>query len=320
MFHVNPSRFVYRLSLIALLLSTPVFSGCIEAGLQSGVFACNTDSQCPPGGFFCDNYFNTYVYFTDETAEPVNHNYWGFCQSEKEVVKKQNNYHVEICTNGKDEDADSLIDCEDLECQTSPSCRQQLQRECGDGGSGTLDCESRLGFPLIRQPTGTETQDAETTCPLAVGYYGTGIIGVPSDQACLPRCRLYFPNKTDGMGLSDEEDFTGSDNYCNTIMNPLLITADRFQIAPYRCVHLNESDNEAGVKILNDVCVPELQDNEAGSTDCSVCTTQGKECLVISAKNRLNLAWEYNATEKKLFLKPIDDVGETVDATAIYCI
>ncbi|MBU1413836.1 hypothetical protein KKC22_20160 [Myxococcota bacterium] len=313
MFHVNPSRFVYRLSLIALLLSTPVFSGCIEAGLQSGVFACNTDSQCPPGGFFCDNYFNTYMYFVDVTAEPVAHNYWGFCLSEKEVIKKENR-PVEICTNGRDEDEDGLIDCDDLECQTSPSCRQQLQRECVDGGSGTLDCDSRLGFPRIRRPQGTETPDAETTCPLSVGYFGAEISGGLTD-VCLPRCRLYFPYKSVGMGLNDEDDFTGSDNYCNTIMNPVLITSDRFLVTSYRCVHLNMSENESDLGIQNDVCVPDLPDNEAGSTDCSVCTTQGKDCLVISARDRDNLAIEIvNRT-----LVPIDN--ETpVDQPLIFCL
>jgi len=312
MINMNPSRLFYRLSLLSLLLVVPVTTGCIEAGLQSGVFACNTDSQCPPGGFFCDNYFNTYMYYNDVTAEPVFHNYWGFCNSEKEVINKEN-LHVEICTNGKDEDADGLFDCDDLECQTAPSCRQRIQRECGDGGNGPLDCESMLGFPIIRKPVGDEVVDKETTCPLAVGFYGTGTLGGDLADVCLPRCRLYFPYKSVGMTLNEDNDFTGSDNYCNTIMNPLLITHDRFVVASFHCVHLNMSKNEMNLNIQNDVCVPEVSDN-TNVSDCSICTGQGKQCLLISARDRNNLAIEIvNRT-----LVAID--SETpVDQPLVYC-
>jgi hypothetical protein len=296
---------------MALLLSAPVFSGCIEAGLQSGVFACNTDSQCPPGGFFCDNYFNTYMYYIDVTAEPVVHDYWGFCNSEKEVIKK-GNIPAEICANGRDEDEDGLVDCDDLECQTSPTCRLKIQRECGEGGSGTLDCDAMLGFPRIRKPLGTEVVDAENTCPLAVGYFGDRIGGSVTD-VCLPRCRLYFPYKSVGMSLSDDDDFLGSDDYCNTIMNPLLITEDRFVAPTYRCVHLNMSENDADLDIQNDVCVPATDDHTTVS-DCSVCTTQGKECLLISTRNRANLAIEVvNRT-----LVPIDNT-EPDGQDLVYC-
>ncbi|MDM9630611.1 hypothetical protein [Robiginitalea aurantiaca] len=56
-------------------------------------------------------------------------------QDDKEVP-------VELCADGIDNDGDGLIDCEDLDCETSPECIAEI---CDDGldndGDGLTDCE-----------------------------------------------------------------------------------------------------------------------------------------------------------------------------------
>ena len=133
---------------------------------QVGVFVCDTDSQCPED-MFCDNYFNTYLYYSDIRGQPLAEGKWGFCSTEEYIIRKEDLKNTEICSNERDEDEDGLVDCEDPECQTAPHCRAWLEAECADGEPAE-SCEGRLGFPLTRDGLNPE----ESNCPLSVGYFG----------------------------------------------------------------------------------------------------------------------------------------------------
>ncbi len=311
---VSRSRLVFRLCFAALLVSAPLYTACIEAGLQSGVFACDTDAQCPPGGFFCDNYFNTYMYFNDVPARPVPHEYWGVCNSNNEVIIKvstpQEKIPAETCTNGVDDDGDGKADCLDLECQTSPTCRLAIHDGCVDGADATMECDQRLGFPSIRQGT----VDDATTCPASVGYFGEGVDAAGTlPNVCLPRCRLYFPAFKAGLEPNTDNYFTGSDAYCNTIVDGFA-TSPSFE-GNLICVHLNTAKNKATRTIQNDVCLPRPTDTETTRTDCSDCAPE--KCLVIHYRDRLLLAWDSFRSE----MVPVNNsVTDQTDKTAYYCL
>jgi len=314
MFLVNRSRLISSLFSLALLAGAMSSTACVEAGLQSGVFACNADSECPPGGFFCDNYFNTYMYYSDVTARPVKHDYWGFCNSENEVIEKEGDtgrVHVEICANDQDDDGDGDADCVDLECQTSPTCRALIDREC-DGGAGAPEyCANRLGFPLIRN----EALPTEETCPRAVGYFGAGI-EAEFDNPCLPRCRLYFLNNVTGMPDNSDGLFFGSDRYCNTVVDPNLITASRFEGGLLTCEHVNMQLNGVSLKVQNDVCLPPQTSTEAAMTNCDTCNDVTHNCMIVTFKDRTKLAWNNKESEViPLGTYTLDQVRKT----RVYC-
>ena len=52
---------------------------------------------------------------------------------------------VEVCDNGRDDDADGVIDCDDPDCKGDPACSQQEQEICDNGrdddADGVADCE-----------------------------------------------------------------------------------------------------------------------------------------------------------------------------------
>jgi len=294
--HVGRSHLLLRSSMFALLLLAPLGSGCVEAGLQSGVFACNTDSECPPGGFFCDNYFNTYMYFSDVTARPTVHGFWGFCNSDSEVIPKATSpqkVYVETCDNNRDDDEDGLTDCNDTECQTAPVCKNQIVKECIDGSGDELDCDKRVGFPYVR-PNATGD-----SCPLAVGYTSQDpatdpyLMGTTFDGVCLPRCRLYFDFYRLNMDNNDDADFAGSDAYCTEVVKNLG-TAAPFRGA-MKCVHLDLKDNQAKVPAQIDVCIPAsvVSQGDDCANDCP-----GGDCLKLQYRERNYLA--YNQSTGKL--------------------
>lgn len=296
--HVGRSHQLIRSSMFVLLLMTPWVTGCVEAGLQSGVFACNMDSECPPGGFFCDNYFNTYMYYKDVTARPTVHGYWGFCNSDSEVIPKVTSpqkVYAETCDNNRDDDEDGYTDCNDTECQTAPVCKNQIRRECIEGIGDELECDSRVGFPFIRPG------DRQDACPLAVGLdsevstSAAYFSGTTMDRACLPRCRLYFDYFRNDMELNDDTDFAGSDAYCTEVVKNLGTAGDSFG-SEMKCVHVDLKDNQAKVPAQIDVCVPKRTGDDC-AVDCP-----GQPCLKLHTRERNYLALN-QATGK---LVPID--------------
>ena len=298
--------------MFALLLLAPVGSGCVEAGLQSGVFACNTSSECPPGGFFCDNYFNTYMYFSDVTARPTVHGYWGFCNSDSEVIPKSTSnpkVYAETCDNNRDDDEDGLTDCNDTECQTAPVCKNQIVKECVDGSAVELDCDKRVGFPYVR-PNATGDP-----CPLAVGESTPSeyLTGTTFNGVCLPRCRLYFDYYRLNMDNNDDDDFAGSDAYCTEVVKNLG-TAAPFRGA-MKCVHLGLKDNEAGVPAQYDVCIPHPDSYEGGdcATDCS-----GGDCLKLQYRERNYLA--FNQATGKLVPTNSAIPSSDIELNIEYCL
>ncbi len=255
-----------------------------EYSVQSGIFICDTNSQCPED-FVCDNYFNTYVYYVDVKAQPVGNGKWGICNAPSELVKNSEFKPVEDCFNGRDEDGDGEADCLDLECQTAPACRTWISGECPSGtSSGT--CDRRLGFPFIRD--GSQADDVN--CPEVVGVIHSD--GAGAGTFCLPRCRLYFPMLTNQIHNSEEADFQGSDDYCNAVA-PMYGTHAAFNgTRTLRCQHTGMVSNVLDLGIQQDVCLPESPDlvltssafSPPADTCESVCGTTN--CLKISTQRR----------------------------------
>ncbi len=246
MSHKGFTHLVVRSSLIALLISVPMGSGCVEAGLQSGVFACDADSDCPPGGFFCDNYFNNYIYLIDVNARPTVHGFWGSCISTNEVVVKEgtgaDRVFAEKCHNGVDDDGDELVDCLDPECQTARACRNRVDAECL-GLNPSEWCAARLGYPLTRD----QQDPSDANCPASVGYS----LSHDPQSLCLPRCRLYFK----GTPAGTNNIFGGSDQYCNEVYGNRFSTDDEFA-GSMVCTHLYVEVNAYKGNVQHDVCLP----------------------------------------------------------------
>jgi len=273
---------------------------------QVGTFLCDTDSQCPDS-MFCYNYFNAYFYYSDIRGQPIAEGRWGYCSTEEYIILKDDLKNAEICSNNRDEDDDGKVDCEDPECQTAPDCRAWLQSECADGGPAET-CDTRLGFPLVRNGVNSD----ESTCPGSVGYFGNALQTTP-ENVCLPRCRLYLQEWSNNlMEISDDSDFQASDDYCNQVVHPGVITDPSFEGGILKCQHLGVFRNRMGRSIQNDVCLP-----SAGVTDCTACTGATPRCLTVNYKERTLLAWDWLSDGTQ-------PIGNPQDAdflkSAVYCL
>jgi hypothetical protein len=297
MSHKGFTHLVVRSSFIALLMLVSMVSGCVEAGLQSGVYACDKDRDCPPGGFFCDNYFNSYVYLIDVNARPTIHEYWGSCISTNEVVSKEgtgrDRIFTENCSNKVDDDGDGLEDCLDLECQTARACRIEVDEDCDGTENEPAWCKVRLGYPLTR--AGAVPPD-ENNCPQSVGY--TVLHDV--QDLCLPRCRLYFK-----MDPSEDGVFGASDQYCNDMYANRFTTTDEFA-GSLVCTHLYVKINDKGGKVQHDVCLP-----RAALTRAEDGCLAGETAIPIEYRDRIMLSEPITiptSGDRKLLpgLKPAD--------------
>jgi hypothetical protein len=292
-----------------------------EYSVQSGIFECDSDSQCPQD-FFCDNYFNTYVYYVDVRAQPAGNGRWGFCNSQSELVKNSEFKSVEDCFNGRDEDEDGEADCLDLECQTAPACRDWIAEAC-PAGDVSETCTRRLGFPFIRNDAAAD----ETTCPAAVGVIYTDDAG--AGTFCLPRCRLYFPRESSQIHNSEEIDFQGSDDYCNAVV-PMYGTHAAFTGAgSLRCQHVGVVENDANIDIQQDVCLPDAPDMVLASPEffppedtCeSVCGVSS--CLKISTRRRIWSMVSTSSPNEDIQMITQESEGNDPDIyleTAYYCL
>ncbi len=305
-----------------LLVVWPGFVSCgiqQEYSYQSGKLVCDSSSQCPDV-MFCENYFNAYVYAVDVMVRPAAENRWGFCSHEGELIKTEppNGVFVENCFNGRDEDGDGLIDCDDPECQTAPVCRARIQQECFTGNPSAF-CADRLGFPIPRD--GGDATGAN--CPGAVGVIHSGEGG--GRLFCLPRCRLYFPYQEHNPANSEEEDFAGSDAYCGAVTS-LNRTTDGFS-GGLRCQHTGLVQNAYRQEIQQDVCLPEnpdrLLESSLDSTPQETCADVcgGSECLRISYRRRTWTEWRSTYGETGMITTQTE--GNDPDRyllTAFYCL
>src|SRR5690606_16592219 len=66
-----------------------------------------------------------------------------------EVVPPDNQPGAEDCTNGLDDDADSFVDCQDLNCANDPACANNSDSEsnCADGVDNDADFQTDCQDP-----------------------------------------------------------------------------------------------------------------------------------------------------------------------------
>ncbi|MBN2724475.1 MAG: hypothetical protein JXR95_10430 [Deltaproteobacteria bacterium] len=131
--------FVSSVSLITLLI---FMNACGEPAVVDKTYICHTSSDCPQDQL-CVNYFavsfihGNMVTYPDPVvasskilgiSNPDDY-YHGICWGADEI----NPYEIaiEVCDNGKDDDGDGRIDCDD------PTCINHFSRACRDKGYGT---------------------------------------------------------------------------------------------------------------------------------------------------------------------------------------
>jgi len=244
------------------------------------------------------------MYDKDVNARPTAHDFWGSCVSVDSVVVKDSTQNpkiiAELCNNNKDDDGDGLTDCHDLECQTSPTCRNIISSNCP---SGSPPCDNLLGFPHTRYG---DSPDNSRTCPLSVGYIPSG------SNLCLPRCRLYFPGTAINSNPHDPSIFAGSDRHCNVVTKPFATVAEF--TGPMECVHLSLTKSGVGQTVQHDVCLPK---NWQQVSSCADCTGSDSSCIQINYKERLNLIKVLVPQESLVQIPGF--VGE-VEKTARFCV
>ncbi|MEW6585030.1 MAG: hypothetical protein AB1442_05390 [Nitrospirota bacterium] len=111
------------------------------------------------------------------------------------------------CSDGIDDDGDTLIDCADSDCSADPACQPvAIETNCSDGidddGDGAIDCaDSDCAADPLCQPVATETN-----CSDGIDDDGDGLIDcADSDCAADPLCQP-VATETD---CSDESDNDG---------------------------------------------------------------------------------------------------------------
>jgi hypothetical protein len=138
---------------------------------------------------------------------------------------------IEVCTNGVDDDGDTLVDCMDEECQLDPACPEICDNGIDDNANGVIDCED---WTCEADPACSENDDAQcsngydddgdtlidcedaTDCKaLAVCQPGAGPAGSPclSANAC-------SANNNDPLCLTEADGFPGG--YCSEFCGPAL--------------------------------------------------------------------------------------------------
>ena len=138
----------------------------------------------------------------------------------------------EVCTNGVDDDGDTLVDCMDQECEWDPACPEVCDNGIDDNGNWLIDCED---WACDTDPGCSENDEAQcsngydddsdglTDCEdpsdckaLAVCQPGAGPAGSPclSANAC-------SANNNDPLCLTEAKDgFPGG--YCSEFCGPAL--------------------------------------------------------------------------------------------------
>ncbi len=259
----------------------PFSNSCIEAGLQSEVYACNVTSECPPGDFYCDSYLSSYVHYRDTAAKPIRYGIWGHCNIPRHAIKRldesNNAVPVEICDNGKDDSGNGKVDCGDPECVTAPRCKTRIMNTCDANPSnidGNINCEELMErhFPFVAK---------DGNCPDSVGIKVEMSSG---EKVCLPRCRLYL--KRNSANNNTDADFAGSDNYCDMIVFEKNSSIMYWNEKP-SCQHMGFVQPHTGYHIQNDVCLP------AGSMVRSSCDGCEK-CVPVNYFSRNMLTYEEN--------------------------
>lgn len=81
------------------------------------------------------------------------------------IVSPPQETSIALCTDGKDNDADGLVDCRDPGCKTVPSCDESTNETCSDGkdndGDGYIDCDD---FDCSKNPAVTVCGKGDGTC------------------------------------------------------------------------------------------------------------------------------------------------------------
>jgi hypothetical protein len=138
----------------------------------------------------------------------------------------------EVCTNGVDDDGDTLVDCVDQDCKSNPTCPEVCNNGADDNGNGLIDC---VDSACEADPACSENDEAQcsngfdddgdtlidcedaTDCKaLAVCQPGAGPVGSPclSANAC-------SANNNDPLCLI-EADYGFLGGYCSEFCGPAL--------------------------------------------------------------------------------------------------
>ena len=126
----------------------------------------------------------------------------------------------EDCVNGSDDDADGLVDCQDPECASKPTCSEA---DCGNGadddGNGLVDCEDpQCEFTdacMVESCSTFYLCLAEKGCDCEIGVDCTFEVGDDSYGQCQTTC---FQNQTcndqcvSELSLDVQEDLSAYNN------------------------------------------------------------------------------------------------------------
>lgn len=97
----------------------------------------------------------------------------------------------ENCINGKDDDGDGKIDCEDSDCSTSPACVEDCDDEKDNDGDGDVDCEDSDCAAAAVCDDSPETCNNMYVCLIEVGCDCTLGVDCPEGAGtgpCLQTC------------------------------------------------------------------------------------------------------------------------------------
>jgi len=197
--------------------------------LTTSTYVCDVDADCPPyQSTVCINYFS--YYFSDTSkpsypkARPLQGGHWGVCTSPD---LQQGTF--EFCENGKDDNDNDQVDCDDPACRTYKKC---------------LKTPPEKLFPF------------DDDCDPLYGVKMT----VDNKNYCFPRCGWSYFSETTFIS-------EGSENYCNTFARDWF-DFSAFGIQDnldFKCVYVRpDSSNFA---FHDEACLPaEMNENPSNCT------------------------------------------------------
>jgi hypothetical protein len=138
-FYLVESLMKNRVGAIVITLMGLFFvQGCTKIpSAKSSIFICDSSSSCPSGlqcvGFWQMIIFSSAEKGTITHVPSIEGDYYGWCVNQLELDNIY--YGVEICDNGKDDNADGKVDCDDPLCKyfSTPNCPNETVEFCGNG-------------------------------------------------------------------------------------------------------------------------------------------------------------------------------------------
>jgi hypothetical protein len=205
---------------------------------------------------------------------------------------------AEVCTGGIDEDGDTLIDCADPDCRTSPSC---VELACGDtidnDFDGFTDCDdvdctwnAACTLPVCAEDAHEENDTAATATPLSsitpteflasvngdLDYYSLSVCRntvVTVDarfRHALGDLDVYLENLTgtsvaSGTSSTDNESFSWTSNRTA----PMVIRVRNYTSGSCNLYWLAASFNRTTEICTETLCGNSIDDDGDGTTDCA---------------------------------------------------